>query len=277
MSFIRSHPSVSAFWHPVVLSVVPLASMGDIFMAPVDPLVAKLSQTSTVTAAEREILSNAISRIRDVPADEDMVREGDKPTESTLLLSGFAARYTNVANGKRQIVAIHIAGDFVDLHGFLLRQMDHGIFAMSPCRIASVPHQRLLEITERFPHLTRLLWLSTLIDAAIHRQWMVALGRLTAVGRVAHLICELYVRLAAIKATEGFRFQLPITQEELADTFGMSIVHLNRSVQELRSRDLFTWQRDQIEILDWDRLVEVGEFDPAYLNLDVIRPRSPRR
>lgn len=239
----------------------------------VDPLVARLSGGGTVTPEERKILIRSISRIKDVAADEEIIAEGAKPTESTLLLSGFAARYSTVSNGKRQIVAIHVAGDFVDLHGFLLRQLDHGIFAMSPCRIAMVPHQNLLEITENFPHLTRLLWLSTLIDAAIHRQWIVGVGRLSAVGRVAHLLCELFLRLKAVGQTDGLRFQLPVTQEELADSFGMSIVHLNKTIQQLRSMDLFTWRRDQIEILDWDRLVEVGEFDPAYLNLDFTLTR----
>jgi CRP-like cAMP-binding protein len=95
------------------------------------------------------------------------------------------------------------------------------------------------------------------------------------VARVAHLLCELYARLAAVGETDGLRFQLPITQEELADSFGMSIVHLNRSLQELRGAGLFSWQRDQVEILDWDRLVEIGEFDPTYLNLDVTLPRPP--
>ena len=241
----------------------------------VDPLVARLSQKNVVTPEEREILGKAIARIRDVPADQDLVTEGSRPTESTLLLRRFTARYSTVSNGKRQIVAIHVSGDFVDLHGFLLNRMDHGIYTMTPCRIASVPHQRLLEITEKFPHLTRLLWLSTLIDAAIHRQWIVGVGRLSAVARVAHLICELYARLAAVGETDGLRFQLPITQEELADSFGMSIVHLNRSLQELRGAGLFSWQRDQVEILDWDRLVEIGEFDPTYLNLDVTLPRPP--
>ena len=104
----------------------------------VDPLVARLSQKNVVTPEEREILGKAIARIRDVPADQDIVIEGSKPTESTLLLRGFTARYSTVANGKRQIVAIHVSGDFVDLHGFLLNRMDHGIYTMTPCRIASM-------------------------------------------------------------------------------------------------------------------------------------------
>lgn len=234
----------------------------------VDPLVKKLSHRSPLTDVEREILRRSVTRTREISADNDMVAEGSEPVESTLLVSGFAARYSHVADGSRQIVAIHVPGDFVDLHSFLIRRMDHGIYAMSPCTVAMVPHERLLEITEGFPHLTRLLWLSTLIDAAIHRQWLVGMGRRSAPARVAHLLCELYVRLGVVGLTDGFVFVLPITQEELADSLGMSLVHLNRSIRELKSKGLFEWQRSGIEIKDWDGLRHMAEFDPTYLNLE---------
>lgn len=240
----------------------------------VDPLVKKLSHRSPLTDIEREILRRSVARTKVIAADDDMVVEGSKPVESTLLVSGFAARYSHVADGSRQIVAIHVSGDFVDLHSFLLKRMDHGIYAMSPCTVAMVPHERLQEITEDFPHLTRLLWLSTLIDAAIHRQWLVGIGRKSASARVAHLLCELYVRLTVVELTDSFRFALPITQEELADSLGMSLVHLNRSVRELKSQGLFEWRRGGIEIKDWDGLRQLAEFDPTYLNLETETARA---
>lgn len=231
-------------------------------------LVKKLSHRSPLTDIEREVLSRSIARTREVAADNDMVAEGSRPVHSTLLVSGFAARYSHVADGSRQIVAIHVPGDFVDLHSFLLKRMDHGIYAMSPCTVALVPHERLLEITEGYPHLTRLLWLSTLIDAAIHRQWLIGIGRKSASARIAHLLCELYVRLAVVGLTDGSQFALPITQEELADSLGMSLVHLNRSIREVKSEGLFEWRRSGVEIKDWGGLRQLAEFDPTYLNLE---------
>lgn len=236
-------------------------------METVHPLVKKLSARGPISGPEVAVLEQAVARIRQVETDVELVAEGSKPTDSTLLLKGFVARYRMMAGGKRQILGIHVEGDFVDLHSFLLKRMDHGIFTMTPCTVASVPHTRLTEITERFPHLTRMLWLSTLIDAAIHREWIVGLGRRTAIAKLGHLICELFVRLSVVGATKGHSFQVPITQEELADCLGLSIVHLNRSLKELRAKGLLTWQATAVTIEDWPKLKELAEFDPSYLSL----------
>ncbi|MET0528470.1 MAG: cyclic nucleotide-binding domain-containing protein, partial [Microvirga sp.] len=125
-----------------------------------NPLLLKLERRDQLSDDEKRVLENAISRVRVVEADEDIVREGDRPNESILLLDGFAARYKIFSNGRRQITAIHVAGDFVDLHSFLLKTMDHGVLALTPCRVAAVPHATLEKITDDHPHLTRLLWLS---------------------------------------------------------------------------------------------------------------------
>ena len=128
-----------------------------------NPLLCKLEQRDTLSEDEKAVLQAAVVRIRQVGADEDMVREGDRPSECSLLLEGWAARYKVLAAGKRQITALHIAGDFVDLHSFLLKTMDHAILALTPCRIALVPHATLQRLTESHPHLARLLWLNTLM------------------------------------------------------------------------------------------------------------------
>lgn len=232
-----------------------------------NPLLLKLEQRDHLSDDEKRVLDSAISRVRVVEADEDIVREGDQPTESILLLDGFAARYKIFSNGRRQITAIHVAGDFVDLHSFLLKTMDHGVLALTPCRIAAVPHATLEKITDEYPHLTRLLWLSTLIDGAIHREWLTTMGRLSATAHLAHFICELFLRLRAVGRTEGDTIQLPLTQAELGDTLGLSTVHVNRVLQELRKEGLIRWQGDALTILDWKRLKEVGEFTSTYLNL----------
>ncbi len=232
------------------------------------PLILKLQHRDALSDEEREVLTNAVARVRDVPADEDIVREGDRPTDSCLLLEGFAARYRVLSDGRRQITAVHVMGDFVDLHSFLLKTMDHGVVALSPCRVALVPHATLASITDKHPHLTRLLWLSTLIDGAMHRQWLTAIGRTSAIASVAHLLCELYLRLKAVDQVVGYSFDLPITQAELGDMLGLSTVHVNRVLQELRGSELIRWTGGKVTLLDWAKLTTLGEFNPAYLHLE---------
>ena len=232
-----------------------------------NPLILKLEQRDRLSADEKRVLEGAISRVRVVAADEDIAREGERPSESSLLLDGFAARYKIFSNGRRQITAVHVPGDFVDLHSFLLKTMDHGVLALTPCRIAAVPHATLEKITDEYPHLTRLLWLNTLIDGAIHREWLTVMGRLSATAHMAHFVCELFLRLQIIGRTDGNTIQIPLTQAELGDTLGLSTVHVNRVLQELRKEGLIRWQGDALTVLDWERLKAVGEFTPTYLNI----------
>jgi CRP-like cAMP-binding protein len=232
------------------------------------PLIRKLEQSDVLSDEEKDVLERCFTRIRDFRADEDIVREGDRPTDSCIILEGFAARYKVLPSGRRQISAIHISGDFVDLHSFLLKTMDHGVMTLAPTRCAFVPHANLKKITEEYPHLTRTLWLSTLIDSAIHRTWLTAMGRSSATAQLAHLICELHVRLGAVGLTNGNSFHLPITQEELGDALGLSTVHVNRVLTELRNGGIVQWQGGgAVTILDWDRLSEIAEFSPTYLSL----------
>jgi CRP-like cAMP-binding protein len=234
---------------------------------PVDLLIRKLEERDRLSEEEKQVLAAALGPSKSVSADSDMVREGDRPSESTLLVEGFAARYKVLQSGKRQITAIHIPGDFVDLHSFLLKKMDHAIAALTPCTVATVPHDTLRQITERHPHLARLLWLSTLIDSSIHREWLVAMGRRSAREHMAHLFCELYLRLELVGLTKDNSYEMPITQAELGDTLGISTVHVNRVVQELRADGLITWRGNRLTVDDWDRLQEVAEFTPTYLSL----------
>lgn len=234
----------------------------------VNPFILNLEMRDRLSDEEREVILGGFSRHRRVPAKKDIVGEGDTPTESCVMLSGFSARYHILGDGGRQISAIHIAGDFVDLHSLLLGRMDHGVAALTDCAVALVPHDYLRGVTETHPHLARLLWLSTLIDAATHRRWLVASGRLSAAGRVAHFLCEMFMRLRVVGLTENRTFRLPISQMELSDAMGLSLVHVNRTVQELRRRGLIRWQNEEVAILDGDTLQEMAQFDPTYLNLD---------
>jgi CRP-like cAMP-binding protein len=232
------------------------------------PLIAKLHELDRLSNEEEDALRSVVVRERRVAADAVLVEQGSTPTESTLLLEGITARAKTLSSGQRQITALHIPGDFVDLHSFLLARMDHEVVALTACRVAMVPHSALRYLTERFPHLNRLLWLTTLIDGSIHREWIVALGRRPAVAHMAHLLCELFLRMQAIGATEDSTFQLPLTQSELGDTLGLSTVHVNRVLQELRRAHVVEWVgRSSVTIRDWDGLVAIAEFDPTYLNL----------
>jgi CRP-like cAMP-binding protein len=147
--------------------------------------------------------------------------------------------------------------------------MDHAVLAIAPCSVAGVPHEILHGITENHPHLARLLGVNLAVDAAIHRQWIVCLGRRSALEHAAHLLCEMFLRLRVVGLTEDDSFKLPLTQAELGDTLGLSAVHVNRVVQELRAQGLITWRGERLVIDDWERLQELAEFDPTFLSLEV--------
>ncbi|OJT98890.1 Crp/Fnr family transcriptional regulator [Metarhizobium album] len=232
----------------------------------IESLLLNLSNRDILTNAEQTTLRQIVTRDRFFLVDEDIVSEGSRPTQSAVLLEGFAARYKFMADGTRQITALHVAGDFMDLHAFLLKTMDHGIIALSACHVGFADHTYLKDITETQPHLSRLLWLDTLIDGAIHREWIVAMGRRSKKAHLAHLVCELYVRLKAVKKTVDFSFHFPLTQVELADVLGISVVHLNKTLQPLRRDGLLTWVNQTITILDWPRLTALAQFDPTYLS-----------
>lgn len=230
-------------------------------------LVQKLARRDDLSAAERDALGGLLGPERRVPAGKLIIQPGDRPGHSTFLAAGFCARYSLTIGGDRQLTEINVPGDFVDLHSLLMKQMDHGIVALSDCVIAPAQHGDLRRLTEHYPHLTRLLWLETVIDGAIHRQWLVTMGRQNAASRLAHLICELYLRLEAAGQAEDRRFMAPLTQADLGDILGLTPVHVNRVMMELRQQGLIEWKGAQVAILDWDQLATFAEFDPIYLRL----------
>lgn len=226
-----------------------------------------LQARGAVSVEDAETVRDLTRTQVDVESGQDIVSQGARPTSSCLMISGFSARYTLLPNGSRQITAIHVPGDFVDLHSLFLHPMDHGVAAICPTRIALVPHAALHEVIETRPNLTRLLWTMTVIDAAIFRQWLVASGRQAADSQVARFLCEMFVRLAVVDRTEGLSFELPVTQGVLGDAMGISTVQANRSVQALRKAGLVQWKGAQVTILDWRGLATLGQFDDTYLNI----------
>ncbi|MDB5697251.1 MAG: Crp/Fnr family transcriptional regulator [Alphaproteobacteria bacterium] len=235
-------------------------------------LARKLRARDSISPEEEQVLRDAVVEVREVRAGKVLVRQGTPVNESTLLIEGIVCRYKDLASGERQIQELHVPGDFVDLHGFLLKRLDHNIASVSRALIALVPHDRLRRITEEHPHLSRMLWFSTMLDASVQRETILSVGRRTAFARIAHLMCELCLRLQVVGLSEDGRFAMPITQTDLADATGLTSVHVNRMLKQLRDQDMLTFRNGMAEIHDWERLARAAEFDPAYLHLD----RQPR-
>jgi CRP-like cAMP-binding protein len=228
----------------------------------------KFLRRDTLSTAEEQVLEDSVARTRRYEARDTIVASNVELSDSNLLLDGLVCRYQDTADGLRQILAVHVPGDFVDLHSFLLKRLDHSIGALTPVTIAIVPHENLRKITEQHPHLARLLWFSTLVDAAMHREWMVCMGRRPAIAQVAHLFCELFVRLEVVSLASLPVFALPLTQNDLADATGLTPVHVNRMLRELRERRLLSFRSGKVTIHDWSGLSDLAEFDSAYLYLE---------
>jgi CRP-like cAMP-binding protein len=232
----------------------------------------KLRLRDTLSADEEKEVRSLVSHTVEVPADRTFIRHGQELKESVLLLDGWMARAKDLPSGQRQLAGLHVAGDFTDLHGFTLKRLDHDVVTITRCTVGIVPHDRLTAMTERFPHLTRLYWLMTNMDAAIQREWTLSLGRRSAIARMANLFCELLVRLQVADLTSGNSYAFPLTQIELGECLGLTSVHINRTLQELRRMNLIEVRDCRVEILDLEALKGVAEFDPAYLYLEK-RPR----
>jgi CRP-like cAMP-binding protein len=233
----------------------------------IDVHLRKIRARDTISAEEERAIRALVSEITEWPKDRTVIRHGQELSQSTLLLEGWMARAKDLPNGQRQIAEINLPGDFVDLHGFTLKRLDHDIMTITPCRVAFVPHERLVELTEKWPHLTRLYWFNTNLDAAIHREWTLSLGRRSAIARLAHLLLELNIRLGITGLTQHNSYDFPLTQIELGECLGLTSVHVNRTLQELRRMGLVDLQNRRVTIHDLHALQSVAEFDEDYLYL----------
>lgn len=228
----------------------------------------KLKLRTEISSDEEEVIRGLVAETRRVPADEFLIRAGQELESTILLVDGWLVRSKDLPSGERQVMEIHIAGDFADLHGFTLKRLDHDLVTVSECTIGFVPHERLMEVSERHPRLARVYWLSTNIDAAITREMALSLAQRSAISRMAHLFCELHVRLEIVGQTRGDTFDFPLTQRELSECLGLTPVHVNRTLQELRRKGLVETADRQITILDKRGLKSVAQFDPGYLHLE---------
>ena len=231
-------------------------------------LFLKTHRTPVIDGEEAAALESAVARTATFTAKQIMVRQQVPLTQCTLLLEGFVERFRVTPEGRRQILAIHIPGVFVDLHSYPLKRLEHSVAALTDVKVAMFPHTAVRALTAQSPTLTELLWRSTLIDAAINREWIVSVGARSAVVRLAHLFCEMYVRLERIGMAPDRTFALPLTQVDLADATGLTAVHANRMLRQLREQGLVAFRHGEVEILDWDGLRAFADFDPAYLFFD---------
>jgi len=230
----------------------------------------KLRRRTAIDAEEEHAIRGLVAETRSVAPDQVLIRSGVEVNVSLLLLDGWLARIKDLPGGERQITQLHVAGDFADLHSFTLKRLDHDVATLSQCEIAVVPHSRVAALTERFPRLARLFWFSTNVDASITRELALSLGQRSALSRMAHLFCELYERLQVVGRAEADGYAFPLTQRELAECLGLTVVHANRTIQELRRRRLVELEARHLTIVDREGLNEVAEFDTDYLYLDRV-------
>ena len=213
---------------------------------------------------EKLVFEEMIDEVVTFKTDHRLISAGDMPGQSTLLIEGFMLRTIEDAKG-RHAVSCHVAGDFVDLHCFALKKLDHNIDCVGPVKVGLVPHARLNEVMETRPHLARIFWYSTLLDAAMHREWIKKLEHLLAPQRIAHIVCEIWHRLDMVGLASKDGFETPLRQADLAEMIGATPVHTNRALNQLRENDMLTFAHGQVEFADRAALEKYASFDVGYL------------
>lgn len=231
-------------------------------------VASKLEAFTRLSADDRSALEDVTGNFRFVDARRDVVAEGDEPRYVHLVLDGWACRYKQLPDGKRQIVALFVPGDFCDVNVYILRHMDHNIGAITRLKVAMITPEEMNALTSERPRVTQALWWQELVTAAVQREWTLNLGHRSAYERLAHLLLELYLRLQTVGRARDGRCDFPLTQNDLADSTGLTAVHVNRMLQELRRDGLIELERKQLQILDIPRLMDVSMFNPNYLHLD---------
>ena len=237
------------------------------------PMIRKLNNMVELTREGLAAVAAVPIEIVTYPKQQDIVREGDAPSRSFAVLEGFTSTYKITGRKRRQICAIHIPGDMPDVQSLHLPVLDISIAALSNCRLAMVSHEALHRLSREHPRVGDALWRGTLIDAAIGREWLTSMGQRTAVVRIAHFLCEFFTRMSAVGLATDFSCEVPLTQSMFGETTGMSAVHVNRSLQELRARNLIHFEDGVLNALDWEGLKSAGDFDPTYLDHLPARPR----
>ena len=231
------------------------------------PMVRKLQLWKRLTEEEQAAVMGLPFDVATLQPGEYVVREGTKASSSCLLIDGFACRVKLSHEGDRSISAVQMRGDVVDLQNSLLGCADHSVQAMTTAKVAKIPREAVIDLAFSFPNVGLAMWYDTLVDASVFREWILNIARRDAQARIAHLLCEFGIRLEALGLGERNSFELPMTQEQIADATGLTSVHVNRSLQELEARALITRTVRYVAVADWPTLCEAGQFDDAYLHL----------
>jgi CRP-like cAMP-binding protein len=240
-----------------------------------DRTVRKFATRVSLDQQDRQALLDLPYQVRTLDQARYLVREGDHPPGATLILSGLAIRHKVTVEGARQILSVHIPGDFVDLEGALLKVADHNVQALTRCEIAIVPREAIIRLVDAHPKVARAMWTDTLIDGSIFREWIVNVGRRSAKAALSHLLCEFARRLELAGLAKEYNYELPMSQEQLADALGITPVHVNRTLRELERDGLIRRERRYIHIPDWELLRKIGGFNELYLHLDQAGPPMP--
>jgi CRP-like cAMP-binding protein len=231
-------------------------------------LIRKLESIFDLADEERAALEALPMQVQVLKADQDIVREGDRPSRSCLILDGYAATYKMTGTGKRQIMAFHMPGDIPDLQSLHLKVLDSSLGTLTQSTVGFIQHETLRDLCRRYPRLNDAFWRETLVDASIFREWVMNLGQREATNRIAHLFCEWVVRGRAVGLVRDHTCEMPMTQAELGDAMGISTVHINRVLQALRAQGLIRLAGSTLTVLDWEQLKHVGDFEPTYLHLE---------
>lgn len=238
---------------------------------PLAPLLRKLQLWKPLDQADRDAILALPHRLKSLRLGETIVREGDKPTHSCLLVSGLAFRHKVTGTGARAIIALHMSGDMVDLQNSLLGYADHSVQALTRAEVAFIPRDAVVDLAVRNPRVGLAMWYDTLVDGSVFREWIANNSRRDAATGLAHLLCEFGVRLEAAGLGDRLNYELPMTQDQLADALGLTSVHINRTLKKLEEDGLITRTQRAVSVVDWAKLVRAGDFSPDYLHLqDVV-------
>lgn len=233
---------------------------------PVELMLAKLTRLGGLDQQDRAAIGSLRFRVQQVPAGKLLVRTGDVPSECCVLVEGYACRHKSTSSGGRQIVSFHLPGDILDVQHLQLERADHDVETITAATIAWVPASELRELLRTRPKINDALWRDALIDASIFREWVLNVGRRNAESRIAHMLCEFATRREAAGLGSPERFDLPMSQHQIADATGLTVVHVNRTLQALAASGVIERRGREIRIADWPRMREVADFDPAYLH-----------
>ena len=239
-----------------------------------EPMLRKLSYHFPLDQADERALLALPHKVKELDPHHYIVREREQAVDCCLMLSGFSIRHKIVAAGARQIIAIHMKGDMVDLQNSILGVADHSVQMLTRGKVTMIPRNAVQDLALQHPRIGMAMWKDTLVDGSIFREWIANVGRRDAPTRLAHVLCEFALRLKSAGLGETNRYELPMTQEQLADATGLTSVHVNRTLQALERQNLISRTQRSVQIDDWQRLADAGDFDPTYLHLQGSQPAT---